>query len=59
MFIEKIFLLKIYKFSILFCCLWVLLCFLVTDQLAALTVHVNDQNKRRRQILNEFLDLKG
>ncbi|VVB00191.1 unnamed protein product [Arabis nemorensis] len=29
------------------------------DQLSALTVHVNDQNKRRRQILNEFLDLKG
>ncbi|XP_010501172.1 PREDICTED: kinesin-like protein KIN-14G [Camelina sativa] len=31
----------------------------IRDQLSALTVHVNDQNKRRRQILNEFLDLKG
>ncbi|KAJ0249960.1 Kinesin-like protein KIN-14T [Hirschfeldia incana] len=31
----------------------------IRDQLSALTVQVNDQNKRRRQILNEFLDLKG
>ncbi|XP_010480095.1 PREDICTED: kinesin-like protein KIN-14F [Camelina sativa] len=31
----------------------------IRDQLSALTVHVNDQNKLRRQILNEFLDLKG
>ncbi|KFK35576.1 hypothetical protein AALP_AA4G008700 [Arabis alpina] len=31
----------------------------IREQLSALTVHVNDQNKRRRQILNEFLDLKG
>ncbi|EOA36050.1 hypothetical protein CARUB_v10008287mg [Capsella rubella] len=31
----------------------------IKDQLSALTVDVNDQNKRRRQILNEFLDLKG
>ena len=32
---------------------------MVTDQLSALTVEANEQNKRRRQILNEFLDLKG
>ncbi|VYS49205.1 unnamed protein product [Arabidopsis thaliana] len=31
----------------------------IRDQLSALTVQVNDQNKQRRQILNEFLDLKG
>ncbi|XP_013627960.1 PREDICTED: kinesin-like calmodulin-binding protein homolog [Brassica oleracea var. oleracea] len=31
----------------------------IRDQLSTLTVQVNDQNKRRRQILNEFLDLKG
>ncbi|KAF8082413.1 hypothetical protein N665_0827s0016 [Sinapis alba] len=31
----------------------------IRDQLSILTVQVNDQNKRRRQILNEFLDLKG
>ncbi|CAN6931961.1 unnamed protein product [Brassica oleracea] len=31
----------------------------IRDQLSALTVEANEQNKRRRQILNEFLDLKG
>ncbi|CAH8255684.1 unnamed protein product [Arabidopsis lyrata] len=31
----------------------------IRDKLSALTVQVNDQNKQRRQILNEFLDLKG
>ncbi|CAH8306220.1 unnamed protein product [Eruca vesicaria subsp. sativa] len=31
----------------------------IRDQLSALTVQANEQNKRRRQILNEFLDLKG
>ncbi|CAH8390674.1 unnamed protein product [Eruca vesicaria subsp. sativa] len=31
----------------------------IRDQLSRLTVQVNDQNKRRREILNEFLDLKG
>nr|VDD02634.1 unnamed protein product [Brassica rapa] len=31
----------------------------IRNQLSTLTVQVNDQNKRRRQILNEFLDLKG
>uniref|UniRef100_A0A1J3GPA0 Kinesin-like protein KIFC3 n=1 Tax=Noccaea caerulescens TaxID=107243 RepID=A0A1J3GPA0_NOCCA len=31
----------------------------IGDKLSALTVQVNDQNKRRRQILNEYLDLKG
>ena len=35
------------------------LCCLVTDKLSALTVEANEQNKWRRQILNEFLDLKG
>ncbi|KAJ4917991.1 P-loop containing nucleoside triphosphate hydrolases superfamily protein [Raphanus sativus] len=31
----------------------------IRDKLSALTVEANEQNKRRRQILNEFLDLKG
>ncbi|KAJ0230371.1 Kinesin-like protein KIN-14T [Hirschfeldia incana] len=31
----------------------------IRDELSALTVEANEQNKRRRQILNEFLDLKG
>ncbi|KAL0796475.1 hypothetical protein Bca101_067852 [Brassica carinata] len=31
----------------------------IRDQLTALTVEANEQNRRRRQILNEFLDLKG
>ncbi|KAL1193012.1 Kinesin-like protein KIN-14T [Cardamine amara subsp. amara] len=31
----------------------------IRDQLYALSTHVNEQNKRRRQVLNEFLDLKG
>ncbi|CAN8287970.1 unnamed protein product [Cochlearia groenlandica] len=31
----------------------------IKEQLSTLTVQVNDQNKQRRQILNEFLDLKG
>lgn len=37
-----------------------ILCLLLwTDELAALTAHINELNIQRRQILNDFLDLKG
>lgn len=32
---------------------------LSTDELATLSAHINQLNIQRRQILNEFLDLKG
>lgn len=35
-----------------FCLLWI-------DELAALTAYINQLNIQRRQVLNEFLDLKG
>ncbi|XP_021816719.1 kinesin-like protein KIN-14T [Prunus avium] len=31
----------------------------IRDELAILTAHINELNKQRRQVLNEFLDLKG
>ncbi|KAM1039308.1 hypothetical protein ACFX2C_028737 [Malus domestica] len=31
----------------------------IRDELAILTAHMNEFNKRRRQVLNEFLNLKG